>query len=676
MKIELRDTFVDMKNWNKTYMQLMIVSWIVIGFCGSVGAQELRLPGIFASQMVLQRDTIFRVWGWGKPGEKLNIQIGNEVSTTNVSYEGKFEAQMGPYPAGGPYTMRIKSFKETIDIDSIFFGEVWICGGQSNMQFTIDMLKISADEALEGVSRKIHFFNVQIDTDLVPAEDVAGGSWQVLNEKTVGYLSGTAYYFAKYLYDSLQVPIGLISSNLGATSIETWMSAEALDTMPAFSETVRKTVGDRKSKMQLLEDLKQFRVKWDESHYLNERGIREKWYLPATDISEWEEINIPNFWEYIGYEDHDGFGWFKREFDRPEGIAESHWQLALNQISAYDIVWVNGVKVGETFGGRNWRNYQVPVEILSEKGNTIVVRVFDAGGLGGMYTSAFWGNPILNGSWKFKISDAISLDTFPLPTVPDMSFFTHPTCLYNANIAPLVKYRIKGAIWYQGESNEARAVEYSNLLKTLVRDWRNEWKQGDFPFLVVQLANHRQVPDRPADSQWAELRASQMSVLDLNNTGIATAIDIGDAEDIHPRNKKTLGFRLAMIALEKTYNRHVSGMGPVFHSVKYSNQRAIVKFTFNGKNLLSKLNDRKLRGFALAGEDGVFYNAEATLKGTKVELISSQVVKPKYVRYAWADNPGPLNLYDESGFPAFPFRTDTFPLSTESAVFQYDPYGF
>lgn len=676
MKNELRDTFVNMRRGNKIFRQLVVVSLMVVGICGFAGAQELRLPKIFASQMVLQRDTMIRVWGWGRAGEKVRVQLGNEMFVANVSKEGMFEAQMGPYPAGGPHTMVVKSGTDSIKIDSIYFGEVWICGGQSNMQFTIDMLKISADEALEGVSRKIHFFNVQIDTDVVPAEDVAGGSWQVVNEKTVGNLSGAAYYFAKNLYDSLRVPIGLISSNLGATSIETWMSADALDTMPAFSEIVRKTVGDGKGKAEMLDDLKAFRVKWDETHYLNERGIREKWYLPATDISDWEENNIPNFWEYIGYENHDGFGWFRREFDKPAGIAGSHWSLALNQISAYDIVWVNGVKVGETFGGRNWRNYQVPLELLKERGNTIVVRIFDAGELGGMYTSAFWGNPILNGSWKFKISDAISVDTFPLPPVPDMSFFTHPTCLYNANIAPLIKYRIKGAIWYQGESNEARAVEYEKLLKSLVLDWRKAWKQGDFPFLVVQLANHREIPLKPGDSQWAELRASQMKVLELPNTGIVTAIDIGDAEDIHPRDKKTLGFRLALSALKNAYERSIHAMGPVFRAVEFSKQMAIISFSFSGKGLLSKQKDSKLRGFAIAGEDGIFHTAEGTLKGNKVEVQSALVKKPRYVRYAWADNPGLLDLYDESGLPAFPFRTDTFRLSTENAVFQFDPYGF
>lgn len=651
---------------------------IAAGLCGFLNAeaQELNLPKVFGDNMVMQRDTFIRVWGWGTPGEKVRIQIGNEMFTANVSQEGRFEAQMGPFQAGGPHTMIVKSGSKLIKLESIYFGEVWLCGGQSNMQFTIDMLKISAPEALEDGDRKIHYFNVQVDTDRVPAEDVAGGSWQVVNEKTIGNLSGTAYYFAKYLYDSLRVPIGLISSNLGATSIETWMSAEALDTIPEFRDIVRKTTGDGKNKVQLLQNLAAFRQSWDSTHYMNETGIRKKWYLPETDINTWKDISIPNFWEYDGFENHNGFGWFRREFDKPAGISGSHWHLALNQIAAFDIAWVNGIKVGETFGGRNWRNYSVPAGLLKEKGNTIVVRIFDAGGLGGMYTNAFWGNPVLNGNWKYKISDSVSMDTFPLPPVADMSFFTHPTSLYNANIAPLTKFRIKGAIWYQGESNEARAVEYSNLLKTLVNDWRKQWNQGDFPFLVVQLANHRQVPEKPGDSQWAELRASQMSVLEIRNTGIASAIDIGDADDIHPRDKKTLGFRLAMIALEKTYHRKLNSMGPVFQAVKISKQKALIEFSFKGKCLLSKQKDGKLRGFTIAAEDGVFYNAEAILKGSLIEVRSELVPNPKYVRYAWADNPGPLDLYDEAGLPAFPFRTDTFPLSTGKAVFQFDPYGF
>ncbi|MBK9018187.1 MAG: hypothetical protein IPM82_31355 [Saprospiraceae bacterium] len=342
----------------------------------------------------------------------------------------------------------------------------------------------------------------------------------------------------------------------------------------------------------------------------------------------------------------------------------------------YDIAWVNGVKIGESFGYRNWRNYFSPPISWKPKGNVLVVRIFDTGGKGGMYSNAFWGNAILNGTWKYKPGVKIDAKHFPQPTVPNGSFFTHPGLLYNGSIAPLQPFAIKGAIWYQGESNVERAEEYGALLPAMIQDWRRHWGQGDFPFLVVQLANHHPEPEQPGDSDWAELRASQMKALDLPNTAIVTAIDIGEANDIHPHNKLDLGIRLGLAAKKIAYWENIVHSGPVFKSMKTEGDKIRLSFRSMGGGLVSKDKYGYLRGFAVAGADQQFHWAMAYIEGDEVVVFSPKTKQPVAVRYAWADNPGQLDLYNVEGLPALPFRTDDWKVSTAGKVFLFDEHGF
>ncbi|MEO7174197.1 MAG: sialate O-acetylesterase [Saprospiraceae bacterium] len=636
---------------------------------------KVRLPLLFQDHMVLQRDTAVTIWGWADPGEKITVAIANSTQTAITSSKGEWQLSMGPFPAGGPHQMVIKG-SNTINIKDILFGEIWVCAGQSNMQFTIDMLKIKPTDALSPKAQEIRFINVQVDTDIQPATDIKGGYWEIADVNTIGHLSGTAYFFARHLYDSLQVPIGLISSNLGATSIETWMSEKALRAFPQFISAVNLSTKTGKSSKQLLTDLSEYRKTWDADYYLKSPGMQEKWYMPQMDVSDWVEFEVPNLWENVGYKDHDGEAWFRREFDRPAGAIGDTFNIALNQIDDYDIVWLNGVQIGEGFGNRDFRNYYFPSKVLKEKGNVLVVRVFDIGGNGGMYTNAFWGNPILNGKWKFKIGQAIDAKTFPKPDVPNGSIFTHPGLLYNANIAPLTKFRVKGVIWYQGESNDSRGEEYGTLLPALIEDWRDQWKQSKMPFLVVQLANHHAMLPEPGESSWAELRAGQMQALKLPNTAIATAIDIGDALDIHPPNKETLGKRLALAALNLAYRKPVLYQAPVFDQLIIRGHQVVVSFDLKGTHLKQKNKLQPIQGFALAGSDGVYHWADAILKNDRIILLSKSAIDPITVRYAWSDNPGTLNLYSTEDLPVLPFRSDSKAFISAGKVFQYEENGF
>ncbi len=636
---------------------------------------EISLPKLFTDHAVLQRDVAVPVWGWASPGEEVTLSIDGQTLKTKADKDGQWQLRLASHPAGGPYDMVLKG-ENALVLHDILFGEVWLCTGQSNMQWTMREFGIKPDSLLDNVP-DIRLFSLFFDLDYLPKKDVKVGWWQTASVESVSNFSATAYLFGRYLRQHLKVPIGLISSNLGATSIETWMSAGALKPFPQFQEVIGKIEKSGKNFEQLSADLKTFRMQWDSNYYFkNDPGIAENWQNPSTNIADWKEMDIPNLWEEAGLENYDGSVWFRKEFDLPEGFKGDTYNIALNQIDDYDIAWVNGVKIGESFGCRNWRNYFFPANILMPKGNVLVVRVFDIGGKGGMYTNAFWGNPILVGKWKYKPGVRIDASKFPTPEVANGSFFTHPTLLYNANIAPLQPYAIKGAIWYQGESNVARSAEYAELLPAMIKDWRQHWGAGDFPFLIVQLANYYPEAVQPGESEWAELRAAQMAALALPKTAIATAIDIGEANNIHPKNKLDVGIRLGLAARKIAYGEDLIASGPCYQSMTTEGNKIRISFTSMGGGLVSKDKYGYLRGFAVAGVDKKFHWAMAYIEGNTVVAFSPDVPRPLALRYAWSDNPGPLDLYNVEGLPALPFRTDDWPLFTAGKVFQYEENGF
>jgi sialate O-acetylesterase len=388
---------------------------------------------------------------------------------------------------------------------------------------------------------------------------------------------------------------------------------------------------------------------------------------------DWKEVEVPLLWEDLGY-DHDGEVWFRKKFDWPGAIKGDQQIINLNQIDDYDRVWLNGSFIGETFGSRNFRGYFFSSSLVKEKDNLLVVRVFDFGGKGGMYTNAFWGNPILTGKWEMKMGDAIDVNNFPIPTVPNMSVFSHPTALYNANIAPLSAYRFKGVVWYQGESNADRAVEYGALFPSMIKDWRKLFNKPNLPFHFVQLANYGPIDSLAGPSTWAELRASQSEALNLPFTSLATAIDVGDALDIHPKDKETVGKRLAENALVQDYGLRLKVDAPkLVKSVFSDNGEAVLYFSSRFKPVASGI---KINSFTAAGEDGQFFPANAILSGNKIFLKSEKVLNLKYVRFGWANNPGKWALYGENGRPLLPFRTDRLPLLTAANIFKFDPFSF
>lgn len=650
--------------------------FLLLLFAPQLQYANISLPRIFSHHMVLQRDASVPVWGQASPGEKITISIDQIKRQTKADEQGNWKVTLPPHPAGGPFELLIAG-DNTLRFEDVLYGEVWLCSGQSNMNYTLEMLGIRETDSASICNPLLRLFTVGLAMDYQPRQDVASGQWERADPDKVHRFSASAWYFGQYLQDKLQVPIGLIHSSMGATAIETWMSTGALKQFPQFKSLVADMEKTGKNFAQLQAELKTFREHWDEHYYLkDDPGIAHQWQSPEFDDSDWNTMSLPALWEDNGLPDYDGSVWFRRHFSPPPDFKGDSLRISLNQIDDYDIVWVNGTRIGEGFGNRNWRSYNCPAGLLKPEGNVIAVRVFDAGGKGGMYTNPFWGNPILNGAWKYKPGVRINPAGFPKPTVPNGSLFTHPSLLFNGSIAPLAPYAIRGVIWYQGESNAARAEEYRKLLPAMIADWRQYWKQGDFPFLVVQLANFYPEQAQPAESTWAELREAQALALQLPSTALATAIDIGEADDIHPRNKAGVGERLGLGALKIAYGQEVVHSGPVFRSMQTDDGRAILSFDMQESKLVSSDKHGYLRGFAMAGADRKFYWARAFIEGDKVVVSCPQVAAPMAVRYAWADNPGQLNLYNSEGLPALPFRTDDWPLTTQGLVFTYDENGF
>ena len=649
----------------KKSLLLFIVSCIGYNVFANV-----RLHNIFQSNMVLQRDMPCTIWGWADKGEKISITIDNITYKTKAAKDGSWKIVLPKHAAGGPLSVTVKG-NNTIQLDNILYGDIWLCGGQSNMQFHVNEIAVKETDAQRNNNNNIRLFTAGLSTNYVPQDTLAGGTWKICDIQTIQDFSAVGFFFGRHLQENLHIPIGLIADNLGATAVETWMSNDALMTMPQFKDYYDAYLAPGKNFATVRAEFEKIKPEWEQQFYLaNDPGLTEKWYDTSTNTSDWKTLNVPGYWNNEELKNFDGAVWMRRTFDLPENYTGTTFNVSLGQLDDYDITWVNGHKVGETLGNFNWRNYSVPVKYLQPKNNVIVVRIFDAGNKGGIY-NMFW-DPRLAGTWQYKTGAAINAANFTKPLIVNDYVFSSPALLYNGCIAPITNLAIKGVIWYQGEGNASRAEEYKTLFPAMINNWRNKFKQDSLPFFFVQLANYMQEPVMPGNSEWAELREAQAAALQLPNTGMATAIDIGEANDIHPKNKKDVGMRLGLAALKNIYHVDTAYTSPLYESMTVSGDSIIVSFSDNPE-LKSTDKYGYLNGFAIAGKDNVFHWAQAYISNNKVVVYSSMVKAPVAVRYAWADNPGTLNLYSSKGLPVAPFRTDSLPASTAGRLFEYVP---
>ncbi len=621
------------------------------------------LHPLFTDHVVLQRDAPIPVWGWAEPGQRVKVALAGQSVETTVDPQGKWLAKLGPYPAGGPHVLSVTGPKEA-EVKDILVGDVWICSGQSNMEWPVASSDHAKREIESAQYPRIRLFTVPKKVALEPMETVEA-SWEVCSPETVGQFSAVGYFFGRELHRELGVPIGLIDSSWGGTIAEAWVSAGTLESMADFKDAIAQ-VREEKA------DEGKPQVKYEEALAAwwkkNDPGSSDQptWADPKLDAGGWKTMNLPGIWEGKGLNEFDGIVWFRKEVELPEAWDGKELELHLGPVDDRDTTFFNGVEVGHRDNWLAGRDYKVPAGVAKAGRNVIAVRVLDTGGNGGFAGDAKSmrvvaagvenAEPIsLAGDWSYR--DSAPIGRLSSPPEPAGSTPNKVTVLYNGMIAPLRPFPIKGAIWYQGESNAGRAAQYRRLLPTLIRDWRGQFEVGEFPFFIVQLANFMQVKKEPVDSAWAQLREAQfLATKALPNVGIGLAIDIGDAEDIHPTNKQDVGRRLALNALAIAHGKDVEFSGPVYKAKEIRGNTVRLTFDHLGGGLVAKGGD-KLEGFAIAGEDGKYVWADATIEGDTIVVSSPDVEKPANVRYAWADNPV-CNLYNQAGLPAVPFRTD------------------
>jgi sialate O-acetylesterase len=645
----------------------------LIGLTSFAGA---RLPRIFSDHMVFQRNKPIAVWGWASPNESIGVVMGNVSDKrvyTKADKSGKWIVNLPAREAGGPYTLYVSGKDGSIVLNDILIGEVWVCSGQSNMEWIVRNVRHADMEMASANNPMIRHFKVPLRTSLEPKFDLDAGEWQVGSPATVGDFTAVGYFFARELYERLKVPIGLINTSWGGTMVETWISGPGFFGDPLFT--------DQKERMPVSFDAinKQQQAKLDEllkkiQGSLPSAAERAEFPKAKTNDASWKTMELPNYWENAGLPDVDGTVWFRKEFQLPADLNLNNARIQLGTIDDKDSTWVNGVFVGSESSWNKERNYLLPANLLKPGSNTISIKVIDEAGSGGIYgdkqsmklTIGGFSTP-LHGIWKYRIENLKPADDGVGPN-------SYPTLLYNAMVNPIINYRVAGAIWYQGESNAGRAVEYGHSFPLMINDWRKAFKDS-LPFFFVQLAawEANGGTSQNGGSEWAELRESQTQTLRLPNTGMAVTVDIGESKDIHPRNKQDVGKRLAAQALDKVYG--ISGVsgGPVFEKMDQKGKQMVLTFSRTGSGMMARNKYGYLNGFELAGADQQFHYARAWIDAdNKVVVESDAIPNPVAVRYAWADDPGDANLYNREGFPAVPFRTDNWDQRTAGKHYQFD----
>ena len=648
----------------------LILSFILSIATITPAVAEIKMNPLFTDNMVLQQASEAPVWGKAQPGAKVKVTTSwNKKSyTTDADENGKWMVKVRTPKAGGPYSMTVtEDNNNPLKISNILIGEVWLCSGQSNMQMPVsgNWAKVTNHEQeVKDAAKhpKIRLISVERVTSSTPEDNFTtyGNGWQVCSPENIAEFSATAYFFGREIHLKRGVPVGLIHSSWGGTLIEAWMSKEALAGVKDLGDEAEMVAGWPADKEQRNAKSKSAVDAWNrlartfDDVYVQFDDFKETTF----DDSRWSNIKFPGNID----NNFDGHILARYNVDIPASWAGKSIKMHIDGVDDKDYTYFNGVKIGNSDGWTKPRDYTIPAEIVKAGKATIAIRIIDISGGGGIvgnnqsfYLEGADGSKIsIAGNWKYK-KDA---DYSKMPAKP-ANMHNDPnwsTVLYNAMINPLIPYRIKGAIWYQGCSNVGRAHQYQDLMKMMIANWRNLWGYN-FPFYITQLANYTKRQTAPGESSWAELREAQSMAAEIvPNTGIAVTIDIGEANDIHPRNKQEVGRRLALQALNKTYGMNVVCSGPVYEGYEVDGNTIRIRFSSTNKGLVAKGD--KLEGFTIAGADHKFHWADAKIVGNCVEVSSKEVPMPLAVRYAWAHNPIG-NLYNGAGLPASPFRTDS-----------------
>jgi len=651
--------------------QLIAFAQPTPGQATPAGAAAQTMPfvsTIFGDNMVLQRGKPDTIWGWSDPGDIVRVQIGGNTATGTAGPDRRWQVSIQPPAPGGPYTVKIAGH-QNVELHNVLVGDVWLCGGQSNMSLTLPFTR-NADEVIKAANYpEIRFFTVQGHAAYHEVSVIAG-DWRVVSPDTASWISAVGYYFTRKVQQEIHVPIGLVVDAVGGTPAEAWASEASLRTLHDFDVPL--------DQLDLLRsegapEYGDYVMHWYDDYDI---GERYHWETPGFDDSGWKQVTVPGGFAELGVPDTPAVVWFRREITLPDPLPAGQAMLHLGEIERMDTVYINGQWAGASAWVENPRVY--PANGLKPGRNVITIRVLKINPVGGflskpedlhlVFSDKTGGDNTsipLAGPWKAMLS-VDARPPHPLP-ISYENWPVMPSVLYEGLLKPIAPLAITGAIWYQGEQNSPRGFQYRKILPVTIADWRALFGQGDFPFYIVSLPAFAQRSPVPKDDgdEWADTRESQAVVAaTVPNSCLAVTIDTGDPDSIHAKDKQPVGDRLAFCALAKYYGKNVVYSGPTLASVERLSGSIRLHFTHTNGGLIVKGD--KLGEFSIAGDDHKWYWADARIEGDTVVVSSPSVPNPKEVRYAWQSNPA-ATLFNGAGLPAAPFRTDTWPLKTESA---------
>lgn len=644
--------------------KLLVTLFLLVTFLSNA---NVRMPLLFSDGMVLQRNKVIPVWGWADANEKVEVHFNKQTKTIIADQNGKWMVKLDSEKAGGPFELII-SGNNKIVIKDVWVGEVWICSGQSNMEFQMYKTMNFKTEINDSNYPMIRHFGVAQDLSGSPKEDLKAGKWAVCSKENITDFTAVGFFFAKKLYAELKIPIGIINTSWGGTCVETWTSRQAFEKSDEFKAMIADVPQvDMDAvfeiyKKSVLDNIK--KVQGFDVTMANENQFATLNFQDAN----WPEIKVPSLWENQQIGNIDGVVWMRKTIVLSADQAKKEAVLHLSKVDDEDVTYVNGVQVGTNNIWEAQRIYKIPAGVLKEGSNVIAVKIIDYSGGGGIYGDPADlkidfkdSNIMLEGLWKFNVVQvkiAISPNSYP-------------SLLYNAMVNPLIPYAFQGVLWYQGEANVWRAKQYKKKFPLMINDWRTKWNQGDFPFYFVQLSTFNEFNgNSKVGSRWAELREAQTETLKSPNTGMAVTTDIGNAKDIHPTNKQDVGKRLASIALNDIYGKKQVCSGPMYKSMEIKENQIILTFDKTGSGLSSSDDSESVKGFEIAGADKVFYAAKAIIKNNTVIVSCEKVPNPVAVHYGWADDDTEINLFNKEKFPASPFRTDDWEMITANEIYK------
>jgi len=637
-----------------------------------VGFSQLTVAKIFNHHMVLQRNQEIPVWGSGPVGQIVTVWLNQSIQKSIVDVKGQWKVVFPTMEAGGPYQMKVSTDQQQLDFSDIMVGEVWVCSGQSNMDWTLkDAFKFREERALEPLPNVRQFY-VPREVSLKPNSELSEGQWEIAHPDKLGDFTAVGYFFAKALWQKLHVTIGLVNASWGGSQIEGWISQDAMMGSNQFSNYAKRYPSNwEMADTMLLEQLKKsFSQKTGK---LPSTALADILTTDSTQFQSWLKYAPPSQWDWQGIWAFRGAGFMQRVIDVNAVEQSKASTLSLGENDGAFELYLNG----QLFKKGAWRaDRLIPIPAGTWKAGKNILLLHQAV----QKEPAWFGNGFYGEGSKLYLkfdAEPITLAGEGWRMMPDFNLPWHyvhsqnnaGSVIYNGMIHPLIPYAIKGVLWYQGESNAGRAFQYRSSFPLLISSWRKQWN-NNFPFYFVQLSSFGKFPNSNQGSEWAELREAQLMALQLPNTGMAVTTDIGNPDNIHPKNKADVGTRLAAIALAKNYGIDAPYSGPIFEKMLVKANKAILNFQHVNGGLVIRDAYGYLKGFEIAGEDKQFHFAQAIIEGDQVIVWSNAVKKPIAVRYGWTDAPIDANLFNKAGFPATPFRTDQWKGLTDNRFFE------